>query len=895
MTLVSRSPHQALPAGEVTFLFATVAGAVASPEERSPDHRQDLARYDGILRQAVDAQSGYVFESVADAVYAVFPNAADAVAAALAAQRRLAPAVRVKVRIALHSGQAEPRGGHYIGAPLYRCARLMAIAHGTQVLLSGATAALVGGTLPEGASLRGLGTHRLKDLAEPEHVFQLEHPELPGDFPPLKSLSVLLNNLPSQLTSFVGREEEIVEVGRLLAASRLVTLLGPGGVGKTRLSLQVAAESIDAYPEGVWLVELAALVDPGLVAQQIASALGLREEANRPLIDTLLDFLRPKRLLLVLDNCEHLVAACAKVVDRLLKACAGLRVLATSRETLGLREETAWSVPPLRVPDPERLPPVEVLTKYESIRLFGDRASSVLPTFKISERNARAVAQICHRLDGIPLALELAAARVNVLAPEQLAARLQDRFHVLTRGSRTALPRQQTLRAVIDWSYELLQQPERTFFNRLSVFAGGWTPEAAESICAGDGLEQYQVPELLSHTVAKSLVVAERSPLDGMRYRLLETLREYGRERLVGSGEAEDVQLRHVDFFLVLAERAEPELTKAQQTEWLTRLDLEHDNIRAALKWCMEMSQVETAWRLGGALYRYWHRHGLYTEGRAQLASVLTLAPDRALDDQLRAARAKALHGAAFLATQQADYEAGRALFEQSLAIRRELGDKSAMASILNNLGVITRYQGDYVSAQTYYEESLALYRELQDKWATAVVLCNLAIVAHERGDYAEARRMHMDTLAMRRELGDKWGIANSLENMGNLARDEGDLARAREYYGESLTLSRELGDKRGIAVLLEDLAILAAVERHEERALSLEEAASALREAIGAPVPPAYKAKLDTFLGPVRQNASEEVLARASNEGRRMTWEEAVRYELGEIPVSDTPQASRA
>jgi predicted ATPase/class 3 adenylate cyclase len=864
----------------VTFLFATVSGAVGERSEE--EQRLDLIRYDATVRAAVELYRGQVFESVADAIYAVFANASDAAAAALAAQRQLVAdaaegTLRIRVRMALHSGYAEPSGEHYIGAPLYRSARLMAIAHGSQVLVSGRTAQLIENALPEPAVLRGLGMHRLKDLAEPEHVFQLVHPDLPVDFPPLKSLSVLQNNLPSQLTSFVGRESEIVEVGRLLAGSRLVTLLGPGGVGKTRLALQVAADLIDAYPDGVWLVELAALADPALVTQEIAKALGLREETDRAIADTLLDFLRTKHALILLDNCEHVLAACAAVVDRVLAGCPQVRVLATSRQTLGIREETAWPVPPLRVPDPARLPPVDALTRYEAVRLFADRATSVQPAFRITERNARAIAQIAHRLDGIPLALELAAARVAMLAPEQLASRLQDRFQLLTRGSRTALPRHQTLRAVVDWSYGLLPERERTFFDRLSVFAGGWTREAAEDVCAGDGLVRIDVPDLLAQTVAKSLAVVDPGSADRTRYRLLETLREYGRERLEASGTADEIQRRHASFFVTLAETAEPELLKAQQTEWLNTLDLEHDNVRAALKWCMAKSRALEAWRIGGALYRYWHRRGLYSEARAQLAAALALPAGDAADELLRAARAKALHGAAFLAAQQGDYAASRELFEASLRIRRELGDRSAIASVLNNLGVIARHQGDLATAQAFYEESLGLYRELEDRWAMTHLLNNLGMVAHQLGDLSGARRLLTEGLELRKELGDKWGVANSLDNLGNLARDEGDHAAARALYRESVTLARELQDRRTIAVVLEDLTHLAVAEGDAERALILAEAASKLREEIGAPIPPADRAKLDQALVTVRAGMPEEAQDRARAAGRRMTWEDAV------------------
>ncbi len=495
-----------LPTGTVTFLFTDIEGSTQLWEQHPTAMQAALAQHDAILRQAIEANGGYVFKTVGDAFCAAFPTAPEALNAALETQRALNKTSEVletsevwplRVRVGLHTGAAEERDHDYFGPTLNRVARMFSAGHGGQTILSLATYELVRDHLPSGAALRDLGEHRLKDLTRPEHIFQLLAPDLPADFPPLKTLDAWPNNLPVQLTSFVGREKEMAEIKQQLAPLvpsgrggggegrvRLLTLTGPGGTGKTRLSLQTAADLLDAFANGVWLVELAPLADPALVPQTVATALGVREQQGRPVQATLTDYLREKKLLLILDNCEHLVEACASLADALLHACPGLKILASSREALGIAGEAPYRVPSLAIPDPRHLPPLETLTQYEAVRLFIERATTALPAFTVTNDNAPALAQICHRLDGIPLALELAAARVKLLRVEQIAARLDDRFRLLTGGSRTALPRQQTLRALIDWSYDLLSEPERALLQRLAVFAGGWTLEAAEAVCS---------------------------------------------------------------------------------------------------------------------------------------------------------------------------------------------------------------------------------------------------------------------------------------------------------------------------------------------------------------------------------------------------------------------------
>src|SRR5713226_3988636 len=555
-------PMPGLPAGTVTFLCADIEASTRLVERLGDRYHDLLEQYRRILRTAISHHRGHEVDAVGDALFAAFSRAADALAAAVEMQRELATCswpgdATVRARVGLHSGEPLATDVGYIGIDVHRAARICAAGHGGQILLSQPVGALSAHHLPAGVSLRDLGVHRLKDLREPERLFQVLHPALPIEFAPLKGLDVLPNNLPRQLTSFVGREKEKAEIRRLLSTARLVTLTGTGGAGKTRLALQVAAELLEQYPDGVWLVELAPLSDPYLVPQAVTSALGLPEQFGRAFTETLVDHLRLKVLLVILDNCEHLVVACGELVTALLRACTNLRILATSREGLGIEGETLYPVPSLAVPDPQRLPPTEELTRYEAISLFAQRAVAVSPSFKITPQNAPAVAQVCYRLDGIPLAIELAAARVKVLAVDQIVTRLDDRFRLLTGGSRTALPRHQTLMAALDWSYTLLSEKEGTLFRRFSVLAGGCTLEAAEVVCADRGIEHDEVLDLLARLVDKSLLVADLHQVDA-RYRMLETIRQFGQEKLLTSGEGATVRTRHRNYFLMLAERAEP-------------------------------------------------------------------------------------------------------------------------------------------------------------------------------------------------------------------------------------------------------------------------------------------------------------------------------------------------
>src|SRR5688572_13755648 len=600
--------------------------------ERSPQAMQAaLARHDELLRRAIEEDGGYVFKTVGDAFCCAFPTAPDALEAALDAQRllleeRWAESDPLRVRMALHMGAAEERDGDYFGPPVNRVARLLSAAHGGQVLLSLPTHEMVRDQLPAGMKLAELGEHRLKDLFRPESVFQLLAPELPSEFPPLRTLESYRNNLPLQPTPLVGREKEVSEVCDLVRGeeTRLLTLTGPGGIGKTRLALQAAADLLEDFPDGTYLMLLATLTEAELFLPAVAETLGVRETGEQPLDESLKDYLHERRLLLVLDNFEQVLEA-APTVTELLAVAPGLKVLATSRAPLGLYGEHVYPVPPLTLPDLKRPPPLERLTQYEAVGLFLERARALKPDFEVTNESAPAVAEICVRLDGLPLAIELAAARIKMLPPKAILQRLTSRLKLLTGGARDLPERQRTLRATIEWSHALLDEGEQLLFGRLAVFAGGRALEAIEAICDAEGDLPVDAFEGVSSLVDKSLLGQEEGPNGEPRFVMLETIHEFAREKLQGSGEAEQIKRVHAEYFLTLAEEAFPELRGPDQLEWLERLEAEHDNIRTALSWALEGKEVEVALRLGGALSWFWSMRGYYGEGRRWLEEALAI------------------------------------------------------------------------------------------------------------------------------------------------------------------------------------------------------------------------------------------------------------------------------
>jgi predicted ATPase/class 3 adenylate cyclase len=871
-----------LPIGTVTFLFTDIEGSTALLQ-RLGDRRyaEVLAEHQRLLRDAFAKGKGQEVDTQGDAFLVAFSRARDAVATAVAAQQALTQqawpeGASLRVRMGLHTGEPLAEPSSYVGLDVHRAARICAAGHGSQILLSHAVEVLAARDLPPGVSLRDLGTHRLKDLREPEHLLQVVHPDLPADFPPLKSLDAFPNNLSIQLTSFVGREHEKAEIKRLLTTTRFLTLTGSGGAGKTRLALQVAAEMLEEFSDGVWLVELAALSSPSLVPKAVASALGVPEQAGRALIETLVDALRRKSALVILDNCEHLVAACAQLVDVLLRACPNLRVLATSRETLGATGETTWRVPSLSVPDPQRLLPLDRFNEYEAVRLFIDRAVANDPQFAVTRSNAAAVAQVCHRLDGIPLAIELAAARVKVLAVEQIAVRLNDRFRLLTGGSRTAVPRQQTLRATMDWSFDLLSEEERALLRRLAVFAGGASLEAAEAVCSGNGVDASDILDLLTHLVDKSLVIAE-TQCGEARFRLLETVRQYGLDKLLTSEELKTMRDRHLDFYLDLAEKAEPQLESAEQALWFNRLEAEHDNLREALVWSMNSAQGKRL-RLAGMLGRFWMVRGHFTEGREWLKEVLQRDAGGSA-----AVHAKTLNWAGWMAIRQHDYTEARQLIEKSLAIYRELEDKPGIADALANLGSLSMNQADHATARNFLRERLAICRQLRDKNRIVDTLADLGHEAWHQGDLAAARRYLKEALALARELGHTRILIFALYSLGLVAFDQHNYAEAHSLYAEGLLTAKELRDMYYGTHLVENFASLIAAEGRYAPAARLLGSADAYRRAAGVPLPFAHRSDYDRPLAAIRGGLNEDAFAAAWAEGRAMTLEQAIEHALAD------------
>jgi non-specific serine/threonine protein kinase len=748
--------------------------------------------------------------------------------------------------------------------------------------------------------------------------------------PPEEPPEAAKHNLPATRSSFVGRETEVRSVKRDLSMTRLLTLTGAGGCGKTRLALEVARQLVGAYPDGAWLVELAALSDEALVAHEVASVLGVQEQPARSLTEALVDYLRAKRTLLILDNCEHLIAAVARLTDDLLNSCSHLRVLATSRESLNVEGELNWLVPSLSVPSlgqsPRRL---EELEPYESVRLFVERARHRNPTFSLTPENAHAVARICERLEGIPLAIELAAARVG-MSLEQIAARLDDSLRLLTAGSRTASPRQRTLRGTLEWSYALLSEPEQRLFGRLSVFAGGWTLEAAEVVGAEGDTEQGDVFDLLCRLVDKSLVVAEATRLSGVRYRMLEPIRQYAREKLEEEGEGEEVKRRHASLFLALAEDAEPKLQGPEDVEWLERLETEHDNMRAALSWARERGEDEVALRLAGALGWFWEAHGHYSEGRRWLEEAL------AQDDRASvAARVKALHRLSGFASDQQNLDRAEALAREGLKLSEQAGlGGSVAAMFLCTVGWIAMGRGDYAQMKEVFEESLKLSRDADDKWGITDALLGLACaidslddrergkelfqegigLARElgyayalarlllslgytlllEGDYERGAALNEEAIAVFREHGYKGTFELALDNLGWAALLQGDYDRARTSYQESLTLCKELGAKWTAPESLEGIACIAAAEGEAGRAARLFGAAQALREVVGSRHMPKEDALREPYMATARSQLDEASWEEAWAEGLAMSMEQAIEYAVSEQkPVTPPSSAS--
>ena len=794
-----------LPTGTVTFLFTDVEGSTRLWEDDREGMRLGLARHDEILRATIESHGGYVFTTAGDSFAVAFGGASDGARAALEAQlalgaERWGTAEPLRVRMAVHSGTAELRDGDYFGPALNRAARLLAAAHGLQILISGAAAELVQDHLPEETRLVDLGEHQLRDLTRPERVFQLAHRDLRLEFPPLRTLKAVHRNVPDQLTSFVGRAEELRVVEKMLAESRLVSLVGPGGSGKTRLAIQTAAEVLDRHPDGAFFVDLAPLADPEAVALAAAQALGLGDRSGLLPADAVVEYLRDREALLILDNAEHLLPAAADLSEKLLKECLKVRLLVTSREPLGVSGEAVWPVPPMTLHETDDL---SQLAGSDAVRLFVERAEKVSPEFEFTEENAAPVGAICRRLDGMPLAIELAAARARLLSPAEIAERLDDRFRLLVSKSRTTVARHQTLRAAIDWSYRLLTDEEQALFARLSVFTGGLTMEAADEVCPNGEVEADQILDLLASLVDKSLLLPGEGTGGSTRYRLLETLREYAQERLEESEDAKEFRRRHVAYFLELARQAGHELHGSAQAVWLNLLDDEHDNFRSAVAWALKSGKPEIVLQMAVSVWWFWMLRSHMTEGRRWV--------ERGLDatSQPTENRAGALHAAGNLAFWQGDHGAATTMLQASLDLHRQLENRAGEGFAHLGLGIVAWGDGDLDrSADLLWVASDVLDQE-EEAWGAVRARTYMAWVGMMRDDPDSKKRAEA-SLAEAQALGDRYHINVNTLTLGVLAHKQGDLEQAQALYQKGLASCREIGDQMGEAYLHGWLGVLA-------------------------------------------------------------------------------------
>ncbi len=808
------------PTGTVTFLFTDIEGSTQLWEDHPELMKHAFTRQEAILREATTRQDGYPYKMIGDAFQIAFSTAPQAMTAALEAQRGLQTEpwgeVELRVRMALHTGVTEERrdelGDDYVGPALNRLGRLIGVGYGGQVLLSQATADLVRDSLPPGVELKDLGERRLRDLTRAEHIYQLVAPDLPANFPPLKTLDVCLHNLPVQLTSFIGREKERVEVKRLLGVNRLVTLVGSGGSGKTRLALEVASDLSGEYPQGVWFADLSGLNDPAMVPQIVASMYGLQETAGQPLLSTVVSYLKSRQSLLVLDNCEHLLETCAQLADNLLRACPNLKILATSRAPLHISGEWTWMLNPLSLPNLDRSEEDSGLFGYEAIRLFTERAQAVQPSFRLNPDNVKAVARICVQLDGLPLAIELAAARVRMFTVEVIASHLSQTLELSTGVNRAAQTRQRTLRGAIEWSYQLLSSDEQILFRRLSVFAGSFTLEAAEIVTKSKfrdikitsekttSLMVSQPPDflnLLTQLIDQSLVLVE-----GERYRLLETIREYAHLQLHASAETEFYHQRHAAYFMTLAEQQDPEYALDRLEPHPDRLKEDLPNLRNALAFYRENGDIEAGLQMAGALWRFWRVGGFHAEGTRWLEGFLNSGKGSILG------RARALIRAGCIVIHTGDYWRANRYFVEGLELANQVNHQWSIAFALCNMhDIYYAILYNQIPTDELFEKILARAQATNNLWLIAFALCHAIGFGTNQEDRVRDAKHLQESLAIARSLQDPWLIAYILLYYGVFQTSMGELDQARVYREECLTINRALGDCLSIAHVLLALA----------------------------------------------------------------------------------------
>ena len=875
--------ESALPQGTVTILFTDIEGSTRLLRRLGQDYAEVLGVHRRLLRDAFSAHRGREVDTQGDAFFVAFSGARDAIAAAVQSQRALHShrwlhGEPVLVRMGIHTGEPVVLDGHYVGMDVHRAARICGAAHGGQVVVSEATHRLVANGASEDIGFRDLGPHRLKDLDRAERLLQVVAEGLPVDFPPLKTAEPR-TNVPKRLSELVGRREEMEELVRSLREeeTRLVTLTGAGGSGKTRLSAAVALEVLDVFPDGVFFVDVTSLRDQDLVISSIGQTLGTSLDEDRGALESIAEHIGAKRLLLVLDNFEQALAG-AGAISKFLRACPELKIMVTSRVRLSLEGEREYRLSPLELP--EEATAVDV-ARSEAGQLFVERATAARPSFRLTEDNAPAVAEICRLLDGLPLAIELAAARVRLLSPEALLARLDDRLKLLTGGLRDSPVRQRALRTTIDWSYDLLSQRERDFFRDLAVFRGSATVDAIEHVMG----HHAEPLEALTALVDHSLVRESEDPAGEVRFGMLQTIREYALELLATDPGRASLHDRHAHYFLELAEATTTR--DDQHAATLSRTWTEHDNMRSALDWWLQRASEDPetygglALRLASSLGHHWYRRGHAVEGSAWLQRALEVAagaPQRL--------RADALRLLGVLMEQRRHLDGARELFEEALVYYRDSGDREGESKCLNSLGVVARSRQDLERAEDLFAESLALRRDLGDRAGIGSTLGNLAIVALDRLELDRAEALLEEALEVDRERGDDWGVACTSSNLGVVHLERNEVARARSTIEEAMRLFLEQDDLDGVAESMEGLAGVAAAERSVVRAARLAGAADAVRRRLGIPLASADRERLERWLALARDKGGESDFEKAWSEGARMTAGQAVRYALGEAPT---------
>jgi predicted ATPase/class 3 adenylate cyclase len=907
-----------LPTGAVTFAFTDIEGSTTCWDRDRAAMQGAVRRHDAIMRAAITEHGGHVFKTVGDGFCAAFTHPADALAAMLDAQQKLAAedfagVDGLRVRMALHTGSADERDGDYFGPAPNRVARLLAIGYGGQILMSGVTRDLAHDGLPDGAALIDLGSHRLRDLAEPEHVWQLTIAGLRAEFPALRSLDARPNNLPVQSTSFVGREQDIADVIELLERHRLLTLVGSGGVGKTRLAVHVGGELLDRYPDGVWFVDLAPISDPELVSSVTGQALGMSQQQGQRVDEAIALWLKRKKLLIVFDNCEHVLEPVAQLAESILAAAPDVRILATSRQALNIAGESAHQLPSLPLPaDIERLTADEAL-QYGAIVLFVDRARAANTRFALTDDTASIVAEICRRLDGIPLAIELAAARIKVLSIPNLAQRLNERFKILTGGSRTALPRQKTLGALIDWSYDLLTPQEQLLFTRVGIFAGGFSLDAATAVCSGEDLDEIEILDLLASLIDKSLLAADTSG-EHERYSLLESTRAYALEKLTAAGAREQFARRHAEYFRDHAQAADERQMTGSTAAWLACVELELDNYRAVLERALKDGyDLALGGAVAGALGVLWSSGGLAVEGRywiglaqagldesahPQVAArlwraLIGFSSGKSKHDEAQRAlalyesvsdetgQAWALRSLAFSLLQMGRLEEADDANARALAAMRASGNKPGVVNSLNVQALIQRARGDVAAARESFAQTLAAYKALGDEPATAVVLSNLAELEFGEGQVEQALRLVGEAIEINLRGKNASSLAASYNNIAAYRVAAGDLDGAREAAREGLRLARQVQAALFIAGALQHLALILALRGEVDDAAQLIGYVNVQLKELGNERETTEKWGYDKLLAALHEHLSDAQIEKLGAEGEAWSEDQAVEEAL--------------